>query len=111
MVEFIKNQVLITNESNMTNNENERNFLNISLKDYSRIVKNEKIKEVIIEKELYINNSYCKNGFIADRYTFLNMNISKGKTKKYIRVKFNGYTKEKLNEIKFKLFENERKVA
>lgn len=111
MVRFEENVAVIENESNMINNKKERNFLNISLKDYSKIVRSKNIEVIVIVKKLYINNSYCTSGFLAERYSFLNMNISKGKTKKYIRVKFDAYTKEKLKEIEKNLIENEREVA
>lgn len=111
MIEIMDDNVLIKNKSNMVNNKNERNSLNISLKDYSEIVKNKNIEKIFIEKQLYINNAYYVGVFLYEKIDFLNMKIHKGKTKKYLRVKFAGLKKRELKKIEKELILNQRGVA
>lgn len=111
MIEIIDDSVIIKNKSNMVNNKKERNLLNISLEDYSKIVRDKNIEKIFIEKQLYINNTYFVGVFLYEKIDFLNMNIYKGKTKNYLRVKFNGLKQKKLKKIEKELLRNQREVA
>jgi len=111
MIEIMDDNVLIRNKSNMVNNKNERNSLNILLEDYSEIVKDKNIEKVFIEKQLYINKVCFVGVFLFEKIDFLNMKIYKGKTKKHLRVKFDGLKKRELKKIEKELILNQRKVA
>lgn len=106
-----KEVVIVESKSNLTTNIKERDLINISKNDYNNIIKNNKLVFIFVEKSLYINNMIRKERFIFEKFDFLNLKISKGKTKKYLRVKLGKLKSCNVNVIKNELEKYEREIA
>lgn len=105
------NGILITNESNLTTNIKERDLINIKMNDYFNIIEDEEVEIVAVKKTFYINNMERTNLYFYDKFNFINFKISKGKTKKYLRIKLNEVGIFERNEIKDELLKLEKEVA
>lgn len=110
MKKLNKKGIQIESITNLISNKYERDMINISIKNILEIMTND-IEIIYITKKLYVNNLIYTMDFIFTLEEFLELEVLKGKTEKYFRVKLNKTGIYTTNKIKYELEKYEREVA